>query len=98
MGLNTTTYVVQYKELDVNYSMEINVTNGSTSITLLDLAPSTVYSWKVSSNCAFRSLASALGAAFLTLDDGDGDPPPPPGAFQVCNFSFFHAITSFVPY
>mmetsp|Transcript_11568 Transcript_11568/g.17795 ORF Transcript_11568/g.17795 Transcript_11568/m.17795 type:complete len:842 (+) Transcript_11568:98-2623(+) len=83
VGSNTTTFLVQYQKFDEIGTTVVNVTDGSTSIAVLDLVPSTVYSWKVSSICGDRSSAPASGAAFLTLDDGDDDPPPPPGAFQV---------------
>jgi len=80
---NTTTYLVQYQAYGDTDGTAINVTNGSSSLTLVDLTPSTVYSWSVTSICDGKTSAPASGAAFLTLDDGDDDPPPPPGAFQI---------------
>lgn len=84
-GSNTTTYLVQYREFGDVYATEVNVTDGSKRLDLLDLAPSTVYSWKVSSVCGDRFSASASGSAFLTLKDGDEEPPPPPGAIEIYN-------------
>jgi len=83
VGSNATTYRVQYQEFGDVYSTEVNVTDGSTNLVLMDLAPSTVYSWKVSSICGDGSSTPASGSAFLTLDDGDDEPPPPPGALQI---------------
>jgi len=83
VGSNGTTYLVQYREFGETYATEVNVTDGSTSLALAGLAPSTVYSWKVSSVCGDRSSTPASGSAFLTLDDGDDVPPPPPGALQI---------------
>lgn len=82
VGSNTTTYLVQYQEYGAVYPTSFN--SSETSVAILDLDPSTVYSWKVSSHCdGDRSSAVATGPAFLTLRDGDDDPPPPPGALQV---------------
>ena len=82
VGSNTTTYLVQYQEYGAVYPTSFN--SSETSVAILDLDPSTVYSWKVSSRCdGDRTSAMATGPAFLTLRDGEEDPPPPPGALQV---------------
>eukprot|EP00984_Skeletonema_dohrnii_P033404 scaffold29864_cov150-Skeletonema_dohrnii-CCMP3373.AAC.1 len=82
VGSNTTTYLVQYQEYGAVYPTSFN--SSETSVAILDLDPSTVYSWKVSSRCdGDRTSAVATGPAFLTLRDGDDDPPPPPGALQI---------------